>query len=303
MIKFFNGHERRLGAEGNRRAWAQIDADFREYLSCFKGARLAIFLAIALHADADGWSWPSVDRMSQETGYDDDTIRQALADLCKMDINGNRVLLKGQPRHRGGQWANNHYLIFPTPEDVKEYEVATSLRVKAGKRANGKAPAKAPVPENPVTAGDSPSPGFPVPVFPAPVFPVPENPVINQNHSEPEPSIDDDDAARARKIDSALEQAGIQNPTRLRLVALWHHQTDGADVVDRIVSATYDEFLLLQRQPGGRKIKSYGGLVVARLRGEFEERTGLSATDVSPPGLDAVRVVLRRRLPGMEVAP
>jgi len=104
--------------------------------------------------------------------------------------------------------------------------------------------------------------------------------------------IDDDDAERARSIDSVLNRAGIENPTRLQIVTVWCRQNDGVDVINRVTSVTYDEFLLLERTRGGRKIKSYAGLVVARLRGEYEQRTGKSATDIPPADLAAVRAVL-----------
>jgi hypothetical protein len=295
MISIFNGRERSLGGEAAHSTWARIDVEFRDVLKYFKGAPLAVFISISLHADEDGWSWPSVDLLSRETGYDDDTIRLALTTLCNMIVRGHRVLLRGQPRNRGGQWANNHYLIFPTPEEVAEHDVATALRqakpspIPALSTAPAAPQAAPPSPENPVPAGENrPSPGFP-----APGKPVPENPVINQNHSEPD-QIDDDDAARARGIDSILSHSGIENPTRLQLVTIWCRQVDGVETINRITSRTCDELLTQEQERGNgkRKIKSFSGLVVSRLRGEFEERTGKSATAIPPPLLEAVRATV-----------
>jgi hypothetical protein len=104
--------------------YAQIDASFREYLYILKGAKLAVFLAIALHSNEDGWSWPSYETLSRETGYSLDKIRDALAELCSLEINGQRILLRYQPQQSGGKFATNRYLLFPTQEEVEQFENA-----------------------------------------------------------------------------------------------------------------------------------------------------------------------------------
>jgi hypothetical protein len=122
MISFFNGRRRTLGGKTSE-VYAELCVDFRRYLHCFKGADLAVFLAVALHANEGGWSWPSWELIGQETGYSRDTVRRSLARLCKLRIEGHRVLLRYQPRKdEGGQFQSNKYLIFPSAEEVKEYE-------------------------------------------------------------------------------------------------------------------------------------------------------------------------------------
>jgi len=123
MITIFNGRKRTLGGQTSD-VWAQIDVAFRDHIHVFKGARLGVFLAIALHADADGWAWPSYDLLARETGYGTDTIRRALADLCDLSVNGYRVLLRYQPQAEGGQFTSNRYLLFPSNQEVAEYERA-----------------------------------------------------------------------------------------------------------------------------------------------------------------------------------
>jgi|YNPNPStandDraft_1061719.scaffolds.fasta_scaffold31796_1 hypothetical protein len=124
MITFFNGRRRGLGEPPASQVYAQIDASFREYLHVLKGAKLAVFLAIALHANEEGWSWPSYETLSRETGYSLDKIRDALAELCSLEINGQRILLRYQPQQSGGKFATNRYLLFPTPEEVEQFENA-----------------------------------------------------------------------------------------------------------------------------------------------------------------------------------
>lgn len=122
MISIFNGRKRALGGE-TPSVFAQVGVDFREHLHKFKGARLGIFLAISLHADENGWAYPSYGLLNRETGYGKDTIARALADLCKMTVNGQRVLLRFQPYDsEAKRWMSNRYLIFPSAEEIARYE-------------------------------------------------------------------------------------------------------------------------------------------------------------------------------------
>jgi hypothetical protein len=93
----------------------------RHHLHHFKGARLGVFLAIALHSNAEGWAWPSLGTLKAETGYNVQTISQALSDLCALTIDGERVLLAVQDRAASGTFATNRYLLFPSDEDVARY--------------------------------------------------------------------------------------------------------------------------------------------------------------------------------------
>jgi len=122
VISFFKGRQRSLGGQTSE-IYAKLWVDFREYLHHFKGARLAVFLCIALHANEDGWAFPSYELLIKETGYSGDTIRRALADLCALEINGHRVLLRYQAQvEEGKQFDSNRYLIFPDAAEVEEYE-------------------------------------------------------------------------------------------------------------------------------------------------------------------------------------
>jgi len=113
-----------LGEGEAKDVHAQISVGFREHLHELKGARLHVFLAIALHTNADGWAWPSYALLRRETGYGKDTIARALADLCELTIEGHRVLLRFQPYdHEAKRLMSNRYLIFPSEKEVKRYEV------------------------------------------------------------------------------------------------------------------------------------------------------------------------------------
>jgi len=166
MISFFNGRKRTLGGSTSE-VYAQVSVDFRDHLHVFKGARLGVFLAIALHTDEDGWAWPSYELLARETGYSEDTVSKALADLCTLTLEGCRVLLRYQPKGGGdGRFSSNRYLLFPSPEEVAEYE-------GAGVRHLGAQTGGAFIRHE---------------VLPSRVFPCTENLVTNHNHDEQTPN-------------------------------------------------------------------------------------------------------------------
>src|SRR5919198_6288498 len=121
MIQIFNGRSRGLGQDAQHAVYLQVSVQMRQHLHHFKGARLGVFLAIALHSNADGWAWPSLAVLRAETGYNVQTISQALSDLCALTIDGERVLLAVQDRAASGTFATNRYLLFPSDEDVARY--------------------------------------------------------------------------------------------------------------------------------------------------------------------------------------
>jgi len=101
-----------------------VDVDLRDHLHLLKGAKLSVLLAIALHSNEDGWAWPSYDTLMRETGYSEATLKKALDELCKLEIDGRRVLLRYQPQGDGGKFRSNRYLLFPSPEEIAEFEGA-----------------------------------------------------------------------------------------------------------------------------------------------------------------------------------
>jgi hypothetical protein len=126
MIQIFNGRSRALGLQAQDAVYLQVSVTLRQHLHHFKGARLGVFLAIALHSNAEGWAWPSLAMLRSETGYNVQTISQALSDLCALTIDGQRVLLAVQDRAAHGTFATNRYLLFPSDEDVARYAAEES---------------------------------------------------------------------------------------------------------------------------------------------------------------------------------
>ena len=124
MLGIFQG--RGLFQEGEG-VFAQIDVTMREHLHEFNTGKslnpLGIFLAIALHANKDGWAWPSRELIKKETGIKGDAaITSALKHLRGMKINGQRVFAHYRVQ-KDGQWGQSAYLIFPDlPHGVAPFD-------------------------------------------------------------------------------------------------------------------------------------------------------------------------------------
>lgn len=119
MLSIFNGEERTLGAGASSTTFMRINVNFRQHLRHFKGAKLHVFLCIALHSDSKGWSFPSIATIKRETGYNEETISQAIHELCTMEIDGARVLLAITRTTQKGTFTSNSYLIFPSAAEVE----------------------------------------------------------------------------------------------------------------------------------------------------------------------------------------
>jgi Fic family protein len=64
--------------------YVKIKTAFREKaLRLLKGPKLSCFLCVALHIDAKGESYPSIDRIVELTGYSRPTVCRALNELVR----------------------------------------------------------------------------------------------------------------------------------------------------------------------------------------------------------------------------
>jgi len=224
MISIFNGRKRSLG-DAQTSVFAQLSVEFRHHLHKFKGARLHVFLCVALHADDKGWAYPTLEAcIRRETGYNRETIIHALNELCQLTIEGHRVLLAHQPTNGDGTFRPNQYLIFPTAEEVAQYETNNSHR-------------RQPRDSKPPSAGN-PDSVRPSAGFPNTVKPNSGNPHSKKNHSEPEPAEgkpikpDDDDAPWARQIiHEVLSGRGIDDPVPSELATQLGGRIDSVEIM------------------------------------------------------------------------
>lgn len=134
MIKVFRGNWRGIGKKENQFGMI-FDFQFREIIHQFSGAKLHIFMAIALHSNENGYSWPSYDTLERHTGYTRATIAGAIEELCTLSIDGERVLERYRERDETGKFTgSNRYLIFPTPEELTNIQ---SLVFPTLEKSNG----------------------------------------------------------------------------------------------------------------------------------------------------------------------
>ena len=137
MFKVFSGSWRGIGAGNNPEVlFMQVGFEFRQHLHHFKGAALSVFMCIVLHANQQGESFPSYEQIRAETGINPDTIGRALEHLNSLVIDEQRVLLRyrirdGKNRFVGG----NRYIVFPTPEQLAQYETQPTKETDANDQA------------------------------------------------------------------------------------------------------------------------------------------------------------------------
>lgn len=101
-----------------------IAGEARRHLRCFKGAKLAVFLSLLLHSNEERWSNTDISQLERETGYRKQTIENAVSGLCRLKVNGRRIMLAISERKEVGFVARKHFLLFPTESDIARYERA-----------------------------------------------------------------------------------------------------------------------------------------------------------------------------------
>lgn len=118
MIKVFNGAWRGIG-ESDQRLYLNIEFGFRDLIHHFKGAKLHVFMALCLHSDQAGLSFPSYTTLQKETGYSREAISRTLDELCETKIDGHHVLMRWRETNDNGSGVgSNRYRIFPTAAEI-----------------------------------------------------------------------------------------------------------------------------------------------------------------------------------------
>jgi hypothetical protein len=96
--------------EHKARVYVKFSVTFREQqLAQLKGPQLAVFICLALHIAEDGTCFPSVSLISKETGYNRDTVFDALG---KLEFKGY-IARKQTVDGRLKKFQSNIYQLFP----------------------------------------------------------------------------------------------------------------------------------------------------------------------------------------------
>lgn len=153
FVSIFHGRARGLGEDPQKSIYMQVGVGLRKHLHHFKGAQLSVFMAICLHANEAGEAFPSYEVLEKETGYGSDTIAKALDKLCQLEIEGDRVLVRRRERDDKGKYiGGNHYLIFPTAQEVQMWEIPD---VGKPKHKKNQTPKEEPIKNNNLRANDA----------------------------------------------------------------------------------------------------------------------------------------------------
>lgn len=111
MITIFNGRTRTLKESGTS-SFIQIEHRILKHMSMFTSSEWMVFCALALHADQDGASFPSIPKLVSITGLSAPTIRNAMTGLESKEIDGYKVIGRS-PRFVDKRQTSNQYVIFP----------------------------------------------------------------------------------------------------------------------------------------------------------------------------------------------
>lgn len=96
--------------ETRRSTYVKFSVKFREsQLAQLKGATLAVFICLALHIEEGGTCFPSVSLICKETGYNRDTVFQALG---KLEFRGY-IARKQKTDAATREFRSNVYQLFP----------------------------------------------------------------------------------------------------------------------------------------------------------------------------------------------
>jgi hypothetical protein len=94
-------------AERREAVYVRLNVTFKDsMLGALKGAKLAVFLCIALHSNSAGESWPSIATIAEKTCYTETVVRESLRELEGMGL----IVSEVRFRDSGGQ-TSNHYQI------------------------------------------------------------------------------------------------------------------------------------------------------------------------------------------------
>ena len=99
-----------------------LRATARRHLRRLKGAKLAVLISLLLRSNHEGWIEASIPQLERETGYMKQSIEMALSGLCKLEVDGRRLVLAVPERKRIGIANRIHFRLFPTETEIMRFE-------------------------------------------------------------------------------------------------------------------------------------------------------------------------------------
>ena len=111
-ISFGNEIELTKNKNTQKRVWIKLATSFREnQLKQLKGAALSVFICLGLHANGQGYCWPSNETIMEETRYDINTILRT-----KKKLEKQKYIYREQQHKKGAKYSVCLYRIFRSIE-------------------------------------------------------------------------------------------------------------------------------------------------------------------------------------------
>jgi len=120
VIQFGNERNVELGGKLNSTYYVKVYTELRAHLKDFGGpSHFLVFMAIALHSNASGWSRIAISTIMEETGIKSkSTVISCISDLLTARIDLSRVLIRIVSRAPGSAMKTTaRYKIFPSASD------------------------------------------------------------------------------------------------------------------------------------------------------------------------------------------
>lgn len=117
--------------------WIKFGTGFRSELKKLKGPALAVYMSICLHVNKDGWAFPGIRLIAEETGYDKETVLDALEKIDS--VTGLMEVLKRKGPHGTNKYrpAFASYGKFTEPKSCTEIsDTKSSVRIHDSQRTD-----------------------------------------------------------------------------------------------------------------------------------------------------------------------
>ena len=117
MISIFSGQTRSL-TNVTDEVYIQVSVGMRNYLHLFNNGKnlnsYAVFSAICMHINGNGWSFPGTELLSSETGISTEAaMTAAIAHMAQIKIEGHQIVQVYRLIRPNGQRGNYYYHVFP----------------------------------------------------------------------------------------------------------------------------------------------------------------------------------------------
>lgn len=112
MIGLFSGHYA-TKQHRSRTGFVVLHHELRSRLKDFSPTEWMVLTCLALHADSEGFSCPSVAQIATETGLSERTVINATKSLSSGEIRGYTVLRVDNRHSKTGRQTSNGYAILP----------------------------------------------------------------------------------------------------------------------------------------------------------------------------------------------